>query len=319
MKPGYKTLLLALLIYFFGGTVFDGTETSSQEFDAGATESQNRFTIASYNLESVDLTDLETIRATADILSRFDIIALQCIRSDDAESVLDSLVEELNRYGYHYEYLLGPFVKDGSNRYAFIHRPDIMRPVEWHSYDDSKENNFGIKPFFARFETHDATFDFTLINYYAELESKLQEIDLLPLVIDDVKVRFPEETDIIILCSAKTDYDTLSVSDPFKSLEQKDYILLLNAETNQGKKNIDDPIDSQIIVAAASEEMFWEDAGLLAIDSESIDEQDTDAVLWSRQPGFSSIIIVNNVPENAEDMNNGANSKAFCFFGTTSN
>jgi len=319
MKPGYTTLLLALLLYFFGGTVFDGTETSSQEFDAGTTESQNRFTIASFNLGSVDLTDLETIRATADILSRFEIVALQCIRSDNAASVMDSLVEELNRYGHHFEYLLGPIVKDGLNRYAFVHRADIMRPVEWHSYDDSKENNFGSEAFFARFETYDAAFDFTLINYYAEPESRPQEIDLLPLVIEDVKLRFPGETDIIILCSAKTDYDTLSVSDPFKSLEQKDYILLLDAETNQGKKNIDDPIDSQIIVVAASEEMFWEDAGLLAIDSESINEQDTDAVLLSRQPGFSSIVIVNNVPEDAEDVNNGKSSKAFCFFGTTSN
>jgi hypothetical protein len=140
---------------------------------------------------------------------------------------------------------------------------------------------------------------------------------LLPLVIDDVKEKFPDETDVIVLCSAKTDYNTLIVSDPFKVLEQEDYILLLDAETTHSN-DADVPVEPQIIIAASSEEMYWEDAGSLAIDIESSDGHDTGADLSTNQAGFSSIIIVNNEPEDTEDKKEGSSSKAFCFFGTTS-
>ena len=318
MRPRYKILLFALSLYIVGSTVFNGTQISSQEYDTGVTNSQNRFIIASYYLGSTDFTDPDTIRAIADILSRFEIVALQCVRDENADAALYELVEELNRYGYQYDYLLGPIVEEALTRYAFVYRADIMYPVQWYSYGDSKEHDFIWEPFVARFKIGDGTFDFTIVNYFTEPESRPQEIDFLPHVIDDVKERFPDETDIIILCSAKTDYNSLLVSDPFKALEQKDYILLLDAETTHSN-DADDPVDPQIIVAASSEEMYWEDAGLFAIDAESSTGQDTGAVLSANQPGFSSIIIVNNEPEDTEYKREGSSSKAFCFFGTTSN
>jgi hypothetical protein len=317
MRPRYKILLFALALYTVGSTVFNGTEISSQEYDTGVSNSQNRFIMASYHPGSGDFTDPDTIRALADILSRFEIVALQCVRDENADSALYELVEELNRYGHQYDYLLGPIVEEALTRYAFVYRADIMYPVQWYSYVDSKEHDFMWEPFVARFKTDDGTFDFTIVNFHTEPESRPQEIDFLPHVIDDLKERFPDETDIIILCSAKTDNNSLVVSDPFKVLEQKDYTLLLDAETTHSK-SAEDPVDPQIIIAASSEEMFWEDAGLFAINAESSTGQDADAVLSTNQPGFSSIIIVNNEPVDAEHIQQGSSSKAFCFFGTTS-
>ena len=317
MRPRYKILLFALSLYTVGSTVFNGTELSSQEYDTGVTNSQNRFIIASYHLGSADFTDPDTIRAIADILSRFEIVALQFVRDENADSALNELVEELNRYGHQYDYLSGPIDEETLTRYAFVYRADIMYPVQWYSYDDSKQHDFMWEPFVARFKIDDGTFDFTIVNFHTEPESRPQEIDFLPHVIDDLKERFPDETDIIILCSAKTDYNSLVVSDPFKALAQKDYILLLDAETTHSN-GADDPVDPQIIIAASSEEMYWEDAGLFAVAAESSTGQDTGAVLSANQPGFSSIIIVNNEPEDTEDKKQGSSSKAFCFFGTTS-
>ncbi|MGA8239388.1 MAG: hypothetical protein WB818_02370 [Desulfobacterales bacterium] len=317
MRPRYKTLLFTLSLYIVGSTVFNGTEISSQEYDAGVTNSQNRFIIASYHPGSADITEPDTIRAIADILSRFEIVALQGVRDENADAVLYELVGEMNRYGHQYDYLLGPIVEDTPTRYAFVYRTDIMSPVQWYTYDDAKEHDFLWEPFVARFKMDDGTFDFTLVDFYTEPESRPQEIDFLPHVVDDVKERFPDETDIIILCSAKTDYTPPVVSDPFKALEQKDYILLLDAGATHSN-GADDPVDPQIIIAASSEEMDWEDAGLVAIDAESSTGQDTGAVLSTNQPGFSSIIIVNNEPEDTEDKKEGSSSKAFCFFGTTS-
>jgi hypothetical protein len=318
MRPRYKILLFALSLYSVGSTVFNGTEISSQEYDTGVSNFQNRFIIASYHFGSADVTDPDTIRAIADILSRFEIVALQGVRDVNADSVLRELVEELNRYGHQYDYLSGPIVGETLTRYVFVYRADIMSPVQWYSYDDSREYDFMWEPFVARFKVDDGTFDVTLVNFYTEPESRPQEIDFMPHVVDDVKERFPDETDIIILCSAKTDYTPPVVSDPFKALEQKDYILLLDAGATHSN-GADDPVDPQIIIAASSEEMDWEDAGLFAIDAESSTGQDTGAVLSANQPGFSSIIIVNNEPEDTEDKKEGSSSKAFCFFGTTSN
>ena len=317
LKPRYKILLFALSLYIVGSTVFNGTQISSQEYDTGVTNSQNRFIVASYHLGSVDFKDPDTISAIADILSRFEMVALQCIRDENADAALYELVGELNRYGYQYDYLLGPNVKEALTRYAYVYRADIMYPVQWYSYDDSKEYDFIWEPFVARFEMDGGTFDVTLVNYHTEPASRPREIDFLPLVVDDLKKRFPDETDVIVLCSAKTDYNTLIVSDPFKVLEQKDYILLLDAETTHSN-GADGPVDPQIIIAASSEEMCWEDAGSLAIDTESNTGQYTEAVLSTNQAGFSSVIIVNDQPEDTEDKKEGSSSKAFCFFGTTS-
>jgi hypothetical protein len=249
-------------------------------------------------------------------LSRFEILALQGVRDENADTVLYELVEELNRYGHQYDYLLGPVDEKALTRYAFVYRADIIYPVQWYSYDDAKEHDFIWEPFVARFKMDDGTFDFTLVNFYTEPELMPQEIDRLPHVVDDVKQRFTDETDIIILCSAKIDYTPPDVSDPFKALEQNDYILLLDAGTAHSN-GADDPVDPQIIIAASSEEMDWEDAGLLAIDASNTG-QDTGAVLSTNQPGFSSIIIVNNEPADTEGQREGSSSKAFCFFGTTS-
>jgi len=316
MRPRYKTLLFTLSLYIAGSTVFNGTQTSSQEHDAGVTKSQNRFIIASYHPGSADITEPDTIRAIADILSRFELVALQCIRDENADAALYELVGEMNRYGHQYDYLLGPVVEDSLTRYAFAYRADIMYPVQWYSYDDSKQHNFMCEPFVARFEMDGGTFDVTLVNYHTEPASRPREIDFLPLVVDDLKKRFPDETDVIVLCSAKTDYNTLIVSDPFKVLEQKDYILLLDAETTH-PNGADNPVDLQIIIAASSKKMYWEDAGLVAIDAETSIGQDTGTVLSTNQAGFSSVIIVNDAPEDTEDKKQGSSSKAFCFFGTT--
>jgi hypothetical protein len=317
LKPRYKILLFTLSLYIVGSTVLSGTPISSQEYDTGVTNSQSRFIIASYHPGSADITEPDTISAISDILSRFEMVALQCVRDENADAALYELVGEMNRYGHQYDYLLGPVVEDTLTRYAFVYRADIMYPVQWYSYDDSKEHDFVWEPFVARFKMDDGTFDVTIVNYHTEPESRPQEIDFLPQVVDDVKKRFPDENDIIVLCSAKTDVDSLIVSDPFKALEQKDYILLLDVETHHSK-GADNPVDPQIIIAASSEEMYWEDAGLFSIDAESNTGQDTGAVLSTNQAGFSSIIIVNNEPEDTEEKKEGSSSKAFCFFGTTS-
>jgi len=317
MRPRHKILFFALSFYTVWGTVFNGTQISSKEYDTGEVNSQKRFVIASYHLGSADLNDPDTLRAMADILSRFEIVALQCVRDEHADAALYEMVEEMNHYGYQYDYLLGPNTGDAFTRYAFVYRADILYPVQWYSYDDSKEHDFIWEPFVARFEMDGGTFDVTLVNYHTEPASRPREIDFLPLVVDDLKKRFPDETDVIVLCSAKTDYNTLIVSDPFKVLEQKDYILLLDAETTHSN-GADGPVDPQIIIAASSEEMYWEDAGSLAIDTESNSGQYTEAVLSTNQAGFSSVIIVNDQPEDTEDKKEGSSSKAFCFFGTTS-
>ncbi len=319
MSPGYKTLLFSLSFISFWGSVFSGNEISSQEYGTMAFESQYQFTIANGNLESVDWTDPDSIRMTADIISRFGVVALQGIRSDNAETDLYSLVDELDTFGYQYEFLLGPELEAAPSRYAFLYRTDLMYPIVWYSYYGHLEDDFGWVPFVARFEIDDGDFDLTLINFYTEPELSPWEIDLLPEIIDDVKERFPDEADIIVFCSANNDYNSPAVTDPFRSsLEQEGFIFLLDTETIYGA-GTNGTVSIQIIIATNSDEMFWEDAELLEIGAESTTMDDNGVVSPTSQVGFSTITVVKNMPEDPGDKNEGASAKAFCFFGTASN
>jgi hypothetical protein len=316
MKPEYKIPLFAVLFYSLGGAVFIGSETSSRQYDAAITNPQNRFIIASCHLGSADLTDPETIGAIADIMSRFEIVALQYAQDANAVFAVEELVAELNRYGLPYEYLLDPMAGADQTRYAFVYRADIILPVEWYSYHDSSTDDFHREPLIAKFSADYGKFDFILVNYSVEADSGTEETDLLQNVVTDVKERYPNETDIIILCSAKT-YHNPDYSDPFQSLDQKNYIPLLNTATAHDD-GADDPFYPQIIIADSSEEMLWEDAGVLAIDSESGTEPDAGTLISTSSAGFSTIIIVNDAPQE-KYWEEGSSSKAFCFFGTSSN
>jgi hypothetical protein len=120
MRHAGKVMLFALSLCLFERIVLGGTAALSQEFDSKPANGQKRFTIASCNLRKADLSDPNAIKTTAEMISSFDVVALQCLQSDKAETDMLCLVEELNRNGHQFGYLLSQNAEDFPYGYAFI-------------------------------------------------------------------------------------------------------------------------------------------------------------------------------------------------------
>ena len=96
-------------------------------------------------------------------------------------------------------------------------------------------------------------------------------------------------------------------------LSQEDFICLVD-DDNAEKEINDTHANPQIIIAAYSDELFWEEGEKLFIEESS-------AVLNSQvestvdQPGFSNVIVV----KAGDDKNNDSKTRGGCFFNSTSN
>jgi hypothetical protein len=269
--------------------------------------------MASFDLGSFDLADSDTLIHLADIISRFEIVALQGIQPAIAESTMQELIEKTNAYGHPYEYLIDSIAEDTRSRFAYIYRTDIFYPVQWYSYFGTRIDESEQAPFIVRYESNDGDFDFTLINYKLNAEPTSPGIDSLSLLLNDVKEKFPDESDIIILGPTDTNCERATSDDPLLLLNQEDFICLV--DDDKAEKKIDDThANPQIIIAAYSDELFWEEGEKLLIEESS-------AVLNSQmgstndQPGFSSVIVV----KAGDDKNNGSKTSGGCFFNSTLN
>ena len=284
----------------------------TQAYDSGNSHSKIQFYIASFNLGAFDLEDTDTLILLADIISRFEIVALQNIPAEVADSAFNDLVDKINAYGHQYDYLADSIFQVDMPRFAYIYRTDIVYPVQWYTYSGNQLDEFYQAPFIARFEHNDGDFDVTLINYYENLKWAPDELDFLQKVINDVKENIPDESDIIALGPAYTDCERPASQESLKSLNQDDLICLINYGEAHNQL-IESPTNPQIIIAAYSDALFWEEGELLRI-------EDTDAILNealsspASPPGFSGVIVVKADDETKND----TETKGFCFFKTAS-
>ena len=313
MKLRFKILLLSLSLYFISGTVFTGTEISSQPYNPDNLDPNIQFYIASIDLGSYDLADADTVILLADIVSRFEVVALQGIQPATAKSALQELIEKTNAYDHPYEYLIDSFTEDTTARYAYIYRTDIVYPVQWYSYSGTRIDKSDQAPLIVRFESNDGDFDFTLINYKVNVKPTSPGIDSLSLLVNDVKGKFPDESDIIILGPTDTNCERATSDDPLLWLNQEDFICLVDDDKAEREIN-GSHANPQIIIAAYSDELFWEEGEQLFIEESS-------AVLNSQvestvdQPGFSNVIVV----KAGDNQNNDSKTRGGCFFNSTSN
>ncbi len=140
----------------------------------------------------------------AEIIRRFDVIALQEITSLD-QRTLPTLVELINRGGVNYSYTISPRIgREASGyyeQYAFVYDttrihggPQFCYPVQ----DDA--DILHREPFVGRFETvGNQPFSFTLINMHTDPDEIAYELDVLADVYVNVRqFEYPED-DVLLL------------------------------------------------------------------------------------------------------------------------
>jgi len=146
--------------------------------------SQETITIASFNLRVFGQSKAEkevVLNTMADIISRFDIVAVQEIR-DKEETAITKLLSVVNGTGNDYALVVGTRLGRTSSKeqYAFFYKTSSVEmegePVIWEDAQDQFER----EPFIAMFKTNNGTFDFVLVNIHTKPEDATREISLLP-------------------------------------------------------------------------------------------------------------------------------------------
>jgi len=190
-----RFVLLLFLVGFLvqGCAVFQGEQYVEPEAQA--------ITIASFNIRifSDKSRDDEEISYIADILEKYDIIAIQELRDEEVlQRTVDLLKRRGEEYGCEVSDQVGKKVKE---RYAFLYRKDKIKKIQEGRLYEERKDEFIREPFYATFKA--GNFDFTLVTIHvlfgSSKKARRPEIRELAIVYNKVQDEDPEEQDIILL------------------------------------------------------------------------------------------------------------------------
>jgi endonuclease/exonuclease/phosphatase family metal-dependent hydrolase len=176
--------------------------------------------IASFDVESFGLAKLSkpsTMKSLCDVLRRFDVTALQEVRSP-RDDIMPRLIEQLNAAGAigsagrHFDYVIGPRRGHGSakEQLAFVFDTATIEVDRTGVYTvDDPGHRLSHEPLVAAFRAHNApagdAFTFTLVDVHVELGSPASEQEALADAFRAVRDDGRGEDDIIMLGNLSTD------------------------------------------------------------------------------------------------------------------
>ena len=313
MRNLTKTIILSVSLYFLYGATFITPDVPLQDYDSNQYGTESQLYIASFNIETFDLTYPETLVLLADIISRFEIVALQYLPTDTIVYALDNLIEETRAYGHPYDYLIDTNHVHPSPGYAYVYRTDVLYPTQWYTFSASNNNNYVNTAFIARFEHNSGEYDITFTNYRSNDTFTSNDDEFLQVVYNDINEKIPDELDIIFLGHTNSDCHLSSVDSSIDGFNHPDFLCLIDLRQLR-QEEIPASFTPQIIIASYSDDLYWEEGNILSI-RESNATGNTQPFSIANQPGFTGIIVVNTVNET----NQGSKSKGFCFFSSTFN
>ena len=164
--------------------------------------------IASFNIQVLGKSKLnkpEVMQVLADIVRRFDVVAVQEIRSK-TDDILPRFVDLINSTGRHYDYVIGPRLgrSVSKEQYAFIYDAQSIEVDRTATYtvsdpDDLLHREPMATPFRVRGPDPSQAFTFTLINIHTDPDETKQELNALDDVYRSVRTDGRGEDDVILL------------------------------------------------------------------------------------------------------------------------
>lgn len=169
--------------------------------------------IASFNIQvfgSSKENKPQVMDVLAQVVRRFDVVAIQELRSKD-DGVVPRFVQRINSTGRRYDYVVGPRLGRTSSKEQYVYVFDAERiEVDRNSVYTASDPSDLLhrEPLVASFRVRGVTsgqpFSFTLINIHTDPDETDQELDAL----DDVFVavqRASREDDVILLGDLNVD------------------------------------------------------------------------------------------------------------------
>ncbi len=164
--------------------------------------------IASFNIQTLGRSKLskpQVVERIADIIRRFDIVAVQEVRSKH-QDIVPRLVEYVNADGRHYDYVLGPRVGRTAQKeqYAFLFDTETIEVDRLAVYTiedpaDLMHRPPLVAPFRVRGVDPKEAFTFTLVNLHTDPDEVAEEIRWLPDLFRAVLGDGRGEDDVILL------------------------------------------------------------------------------------------------------------------------
>jgi deoxyribonuclease-1-like protein len=169
--------------------------------------------IASFNIQVFGVKKLGKPRVCsllADIIRRFDIVAIQEIRA--TQDILPQFIDQINATGRHYDYVIGPRLGRTSSKeqYAFIFDTASIEVDRNALYtvedpDDLLHREPLVGWFRVRGPPADQAFTFSLVDIHTDPDETSQELDALADVFRKVRDDGRGEDDVILLGDLNVD------------------------------------------------------------------------------------------------------------------
>jgi deoxyribonuclease-1-like protein len=183
-------------------------ETGRDDGPPPAKRSENTIRVGSFNIQVFGVQKLNKPRVMnllADVVRRFDIVAIQEIRAN-TNDILPQFVDLLNSKGRHYDFIIGPRLGRTSSKeqYAFIFDAASIEADRNSTYtvedpDDRLHREPLVGWFRVRGPKAEEAFTFTLVNIHTDPDETSTELDALADVYRAVRGDGREEDDTILL------------------------------------------------------------------------------------------------------------------------
>lgn len=171
--------------------------------------------IASFNIQVFGISKSDKPRVMsllAEIVKRFDVVAVQEIRSKD-QGILPVFVDLINADGRKYDYIIGPRLGNtvSKEQYAFIFDRATIEVDRNQAYTvDDPGNRLHREPFVGMFRVRgpptESAFTFTLVNIHTDPDETKTELNAVGEAYIGVRNDGRKEDDIIVLGDLNVDH-----------------------------------------------------------------------------------------------------------------
>ena len=186
----------------------------SEAHDVGQT-----IRVASFNITSLGpakLSKPRVLQTLVGVLKRFDVIALQEVRST-RDDVLPLLVDALNQTGGDYDFVIGPRVGSAPpyDQFAIVFNKERVETDRIQLYTVSDpEDLIRFEPLVGWFRCKNVpageAFTFSLVNFRLDPDRANEERELIPTLVDAIRADGRGEDDWIMAGDVADGLDTLS-------------------------------------------------------------------------------------------------------------
>ncbi len=226
------------------------------------TTSDGTIKLAAFNLQVFGTSKAdkpEIMGVFSQIIRNYDVIAIQEIR-DASQTALPALRDSVNSVGSpQYDYIVSERLgrTTSKEQYAYLYNTQTIQPIgSPYTYPDASDL-FHREPYVAEFKARDGNFDFVLITIHTDPDTAEQEINDLPIVVEDARSRYQGEGDFIVMgdLNADCNYFDESSQSPLRS---SDYNWIIGDSVDTTTKSTDCTYDRIIITTPAKDDFTGE-------------------------------------------------------------